>query len=155
MARQEVVDKGAFWLQNSLVKYKEVISNGFMTKRILVVEDEQLTRQALVDELTGEGFEVLEAANGEEGLNMALGEHPDLVLLDIVMPKMDGITVMSKLREDVWGKNVPIIMLTVLDSDDAILEKIVENKPAYYLIKKNELHVEEIVAKVKEKLGIS
>lgn len=126
-----------------------------MTKRILVVEDEQLTRQALVDELAGEGFEVLQAVNGEEGLNTALREHPDLVLLDIVMPKMDGVTVMSKLREDAWGKDVPIIMLTVLDSDDAILGKIVENKPAYYLIKKNELHAEEIVAKVKEKLGIS
>ena len=126
-----------------------------MSKRILVVEDEQLTRQALVDELANEGFEVLQAINGEEGLNTALREHPDLVLLDIVMPKMDGITVMSKLREDSWGKNVPIIMLTVLDSDDAILEKIVENKPAYYLIKKNELHAEEIVAKVKEKLGVS
>lgn len=125
-----------------------------MTKRILVVEDEQLTRQALVDELAGEGFEVLQAVNGEDGLNTALREHPDLVLLDIVMPKMDGITVMSKLREDAWGKDVPIIMLTVLDSDDAILGKIVENKPAYYLIKKNELHAEEIVTKVKEKLGI-
>ncbi len=126
-----------------------------MSKRVLVVEDEQLTRQALVDELIGQGFEVLQAVNGEEGLSTALREHPDLVLLDIVMPKMDGITVMSKLREDPWGKNVPIIMLTVLDSDDAILNKIVENKPAYYLIKKNELHAEEIVAKVKEKLGVS
>ena len=126
-----------------------------MSKRILVIEDEQLTRQALVDELASEGFEVLQATNGEEGLNTALKEHPDLVLLDIVMPKMDGISVMSKLREDSWGKDVPIIMLTVLDSDDAILQKIVENKPAYYLIKKNELHAEEIVAKVKEKLGVS
>lgn len=125
------------------------------SKRILVIEDEQLTRQALVDELVSSGFEALEAANGEEGLNSALREHPDLILLDIVMPKMDGITVMSKLREDAWGKDVPIIMLTVLDSDDAILEKIVENKPAYYLIKKNELHAEEIVNKVKEKLGVS
>src|SRR3989344_3072802 len=125
------------------------------SKRVLVIEDEQLTRQALVDELTNQGYEALEAANGENGLSLALREHPDLILLDIVMPKMDGITVMSKLREDSWGKDVPIIMLTVLDSDDAILEKIVENKPAYYLIKKNELHAEEIVGKVKEKLGVS
>jgi DNA-binding response OmpR family regulator len=124
-------------------------------KRVLVVEDEQLTRQALVDELTNQGFTVLQAVNGEEGLQMALKEHPDLVLLDIVMPKLDGISVMSKLREDNWGKDVPIIMLTVLDSDDAILGKIVENKPAYYLVKKNELHAEEIVSKVKEKLGVS
>lgn len=125
-----------------------------MAKRVLVIEDEQLTRQALVDELKSEGLEVLEAENGEEGLNMALKEHPDLVLLDIVMPKMDGITVMSKLREDPWGQNVPIIMLTVLDTDDAILEKIVKNRPAYYLIKKDELHAEDIVAKVKEKLAL-
>ncbi|MDO8495243.1 MAG: response regulator [bacterium] len=124
-------------------------------KRVLVVEDEQLTRQALADELTNEGFVVLQAGNGEEGLQMALKEHPDLILLDVVMPKLDGISVMSKLREDDWGKDVPIIILTVLDSDDAILEKIVQNKPAYYLIKKNELHAEEIVSKVKEKLGVS
>lgn len=125
------------------------------SKRVLVIEDEQLTRQALVDELKSSGFEALEAVNGEDGLQTALREHPDLILLDIVMPKMDGITVMSKLREDAWGKDVPIIMLTVLDSDDAILQKIVENKPSYYLVKKNELHAEEIVNKVKEKLGVS
>ena len=124
-------------------------------RRILVIEDEQLTRQALVDELEAQGFEALQASDGEEGLATALKEQPDLILLDIVMPKMDGITVMSKLRADAWGKEVPIIMLTVLDSDDTILEKIIENKPAYYLIKKNELHAEEIISKVKEKLQIS
>lgn len=124
-------------------------------KKILVVEDEQLTRQALVDELKGEGFQTLEADNGEAGLETALKEHPDLILLDIVMPKMDGITMMTKLREDVWGRDVPIIMLTVLDTDDAILEKIVQNRPAYYLIKKDQLHAEEIVDKVKEKLGLN
>lgn len=124
-------------------------------KKILVVEDEQLTRQALVDELKSEGFQTLEADNGEAGLETALKEHPDLILLDIVMPKMDGITMMTKLREDVWGRDVPIIMLTVLDTDDAILEKIVQNRPAYYLIKKDQLHAEEIVDKVKEKLGLN
>lgn len=126
-----------------------------MTQKILIVEDEQLTRQALVDGLKSGGLEVLEADNGEDGLAKALKEHPDLVLLDIVMPKMDGITVLDKLREDPWGSQVPVIMLTVLDTDDAILEKIVRNKPAYYLIKKDELHTEEIVSKVKEKLGIN
>ena len=94
-----------------------------------------------------------EAKNGEEGLRRALKEHPDLILLDIAMPKMDGMTVMKKLRKDRWGKSVPIILLTNIDADIRILEGVVEDEPLHYWIK-SEWEIENIVVKVKEILGL-
>ena len=71
-----------------------------MSPRILVVEDEAPLRMALVDALVAEGYEVLEAGDGEEGLAMALREDPDGILLDLMMPKRDGFSVLRALRED-------------------------------------------------------
>ena len=68
--------------------------------RVLVVEDEQSLRLALVDALVAEGFDVMEAANGREGLELALREGPDVVLLDLMLPGMDGFRVLRALRED-------------------------------------------------------
>lgn len=71
-----------------------------MTQRILIVEDEAPLRMALADALVAEGYEVLEAGDGEEGLTMALREDPDAILLDLMMPKRDGFSVLRALRED-------------------------------------------------------
>jgi len=121
---------------------------------VLIVEDEQDMLEALVDKLTREGFDTLEAKNGEEGLERAFKDHPDLILLDIVMPKMDGMTMMKKLREDTWGESVPIILLTNLSaSDDKIIKAMVENEPSYYLVK-SDWKIKDVVQKVREQLGI-
>lgn len=121
-------------------------------KKILIVEDEQDLREALTDKLTREGFSVLEAKNGEEGLKVALAARPDLILLDIVMPVMDGMTMMKKLREEnEWGKNVSIILLTNLSATDQIISGIVEDEPAYYLVK-SDWKIEDVVKKVRERL---
>lgn len=122
-------------------------------KKILIVEDEIDLREALIDKLTDEGFDALGAKNGEEGLEYALKEHPALILLDIVMPKMDGMTMMKKLREDEWGKSVPIIMLTNLNVNDTIIRGIVEDEPSYYLVK-SDWKIEDVVKTVRERLGI-
>jgi two-component system alkaline phosphatase synthesis response regulator PhoP len=79
-------------------------------KRILVVEDEPLLRMALVDALRAEGFEVLEAGDGELGLRMALREDPDAVLLDLMLPKRDGFSVLRALRED--RLTAPVLILS-------------------------------------------
>lgn len=71
-------------------------------KKILIVEDEKNLRTAIVDVLQYENFETLEAKNGKEGLKLALKEHPDLILLDLFMPEMDGMTALGKIRRDVW-----------------------------------------------------
>ncbi len=68
--------------------------------RILVIEDETALRLALLDALTGEGFEVLEAADGERGLALALSEGPDVVLLDLMLPGRDGFSVLRAMRSD-------------------------------------------------------
>ena len=123
-------------------------------KKILIVEDEQDLREALTDKLTREGFSVLAAKNGEEGLKVALDARPDLILLDIVMPIMDGMTMMKKLREEnEWGKNVSIILLTNLSATDEIISGIVEDEPAYYLVK-SDWKIGDVVKKVRERLGI-
>lgn len=126
-------------------------------KKILVieeVEDDKSLRNVLHDKFALEGFSVLEAKDGEEGLTTALREHPDLILLDIVMPKMDGLTMLKKLRQtNEWGKKVPIILLTNLSADDdKINQAITDNEPAYYLVKSN-YTIEDLVEKIRERLS--
>ena len=123
--------------------------------KLLIVEDEEITLVPLVDKFTKEGFEVKVARNGEQGLEMAAAEHPDLILLDIVMPRMDGMTMMARLRESsAWGASVPIILLTNLSADDKIMKGVVQNEPSYYLVK-TDWTLNDVVAKVRERLGMT
>ena len=122
-------------------------------KKILIIEDELPMLKALSDKFTLEGFTILESRNGEEGLNVALKAHPDLLILDLFMPVMDGKEMMEKLRKDAWGKNVPIIILTNLNPDDKTLNEIMESGPSYYFIK-SKWKLEDLVKKVKEELKI-
>ena len=75
------------------------------SKKILVVEDEKKLQQKLIDAFSREEFIVFGAQNSEAGLNIALREHPDLILLDLEMPKMDGVEMLQQLRKDECGKN--------------------------------------------------
>lgn len=93
-------------------------------KIVLVVEDEESLRPLLRDNLTKEGFTVFEAKNGLEGLDIALLEHPDLILLDILMPVMDGITMLKRMYDDAWGKDAKVIMLTNLGTNEAVAEAL-------------------------------
>lgn len=121
-------------------------------KTILIVEDEQDLREALADKLTREAFTVLTAKNGKVGLDSALLKHPDLILLDIVMPEMDGMTVLKKLREDVWGKTVPVILLTNLSAtEENIIEEMVKYAPSHYLVK-SDWKISDVVEKIRETL---
>lgn len=121
---------------------------------ILVVEDETVVRQTLMDNLVSDGFNVLQAKDGVEGLKAALDHHPDLILLDILMPRMDGLTMMQKLRgHDVWGEKVPIIILTNLSPDEEkIMKRIIEDEPAYCLAK-TDWKISDVIEKIRERLG--
>ncbi len=120
-------------------------------KRILIAEDDLTLSKMYKTKLENYDFEVLQAMDGEEALKMSLNIHPDLILLDIDMPKMDGLTVMRKLREDVWGKEVPVIIFTNQEASDDRLKDILENHPAFYLVKSN-TEPWEIVEKIEEVL---
>jgi len=108
-----------------------------MKKILLIIEDDLVLARMYQTLLQNHGYDVKTAADGETGLKEALEIHPDLILLDIRMPKMDGMTVMHHLREDTWGKTAPIIILTNLDLTDDRLTGVVKDQPSYYLIKSN------------------
>ncbi|MDO8657627.1 MAG: response regulator [Candidatus Levybacteria bacterium] len=121
-------------------------------KKILIVEDEESMQKAISDSLQNQEFTALGAKDGEEGLVIALKEHPDLILLDILMPKMDGMLMLQKLREDEWGKKAPVIILTnVSPNASTIIESVLKNEPAYYLVK-SDVKLEGIVEKIKDVL---
>ena len=74
-------------------------------KKILIVEDDRALLQALVEKFTSEGFAVLSARNGGAGLANALANHPNIILLDIIMPDVDGLTMLERLRAaNAWGR---------------------------------------------------
>jgi len=122
------------------------------TKKILIVEDEVLLVKTLSERFIEDGYQVLTAGDGELGLQMALKEEPDLILLDIVLPKLDGMAMLKELREaNTWSKQVPVILLTNLNVDDAMIDAITRDKPAYYLVK-TDWTMDQIAEKVKERL---
>lgn len=120
-------------------------------KKILLVEDDLAIREALSTMFTKENFAVVEAGDGEEALKIAHDQIPDVIILDLLMPKMDGMTMLKKLREDhTWGSDVPVIILTNVNTD-LNLNQIIQNRPAYYLIK-SDVMLSEVVAKVRNVL---
>lgn len=118
---------------------------------ILVVEDEPSLANALREKFVREGFTVTVAFNGEEGLATALRDKPDMILLDIVMPVMDGLTMLTELRKDPWGKDARVIMLTNL-SDALRVSDAVDHGVYDYLVK-SDWKLEDLVAKVRERIG--
>ncbi len=119
-------------------------------KKILIVEDDDSLRRALSEKLSYEGFSVFEAENGIVGFEEALRERPDLILLDVIMPKMDGLTMLSKLREDSWGKIAQVIMLTNVNDGESVLKSL--DQAAFDYLIKSDWKLEDIVRKIRERL---
>ena len=120
-------------------------------KTVLIVEDDLALRKVMIDKLRDEKFAILEAADGVQGLELALRDHPSIILLDIFMPHMDGITMLSKLRSaDSWGKHVSVIVLT--NSTDAQTIATVSGFGATDFLIKSEWSLEALVARIRERL---
>ncbi len=119
-------------------------------KTILIVEDEPSTMKALVERFTQEGFETIEAKNGEEGLELALKKHPVLILLDIIMPRMDGMAMLKKLRDDEWGKNVEVVILTNLTDPRKISEASAEKVYDFWI--KADWRLDDLIKSIKKKI---
>jgi CheY-like chemotaxis protein len=121
-------------------------------KNVLVVDDDENLRTVLLDKLNMSDFSAVGASNGKEGLEKALKTHPDVILLDIIMPVLNGWEMLKELRKDEWGKNAKVIMLTVIEDTEAIA-RAVEDDSLAYLIKTNE-SMDSVVEKVKTMLRI-
>ena len=119
-------------------------------KKILIAEDDKSLLSALQEKFTNEGFSVVIALDGEEGLILAEKEKPDLFLLDIRMPKIDGLTMARKLKEE--GVIAPIIFLTNFDDLKHISEATELGKFDYLV--KSDWDINDIIIKVKNKLGL-
>lgn len=117
-----------------------------MAKKILFVEDESALQRALTSILSEKGYEVLSALDGEIGLELAQKEIPDLILLDLVLPKKDGFEVLSGLKQNPSTKNIPVIILTNLESSLDV-EKALQIGATTYLVKTN-YKLEEVVEKI-------
>ena len=122
-------------------------------KKILIVDDEPLVIKAIRDKLTNAQFATDSALDGQEALFKISQEKPDLILLDIVMPKLDGISVLKKLKEQQETRDIPVIILTNLYDDEKIQELLRTNNTEYLI--KVEHSLNDIVNRVKEKLNNS
>jgi two-component system alkaline phosphatase synthesis response regulator PhoP len=123
-------------------------TNGLKSKKVLLVEDDLAVVRALEKKLKQAGFLVLLAPDGAKGLRLALLEHPDVVLLDIIMPRMDGVTMLKKLRQNSWGKKVPVIILTNLTNPDTEIEAV-GAKISGYLVK-TDWKIEDVINIIKK-----
>jgi two-component system alkaline phosphatase synthesis response regulator PhoP len=119
------------------------------TKSVLIVEDDALISEALGEGLKRAGIKVSSASDGEEGLKKALADHPDLILLDLMMPKMNGHEMLKELRKDKWGAHVPVTVLT--NVDDSLDIFMVTNYPNTNYAIKSSMKLEDIVNTVKER----
>ena len=120
-------------------------------KSILLVEDDEFLAELYATKLNLEGFEVSLAVDGEKGLKLAKEVEPDLVLLDIILPKMDGFEVLKGIKADSKIKNIPVILLTNLSQKDEV-QKGLDLGATDYLIKAHFMP-SEVVQKIKQTIG--
>lgn len=119
-------------------------------KTILIVEDEPPMVMVVGDFLRQDGFHVLVAKNGIDGLALAKEHHPDLILLDILMPKMDGFGMLAELRKDSWGKEADVVILTNYSDDEKKKMASAAGVNDFWL--KTDYTLAEILFRVKERL---
>lgn len=122
-----------------------------MPKTILFIEDELGLQKTFGDILREEGYEMLTALDGEVGLRLTKEKKPDLILLDLILPKMDGFEFLEKLKENPEIKNIPVIILTNLERTEDV-ERALELGAKTYLVKAD-YSLEEVIRKVKKTLG--
>ena len=117
-------------------------------KKILFVEDEPTLQKAVGEILTQEGFKVFGALDGEKGLKLIKKEMPDLILLDLILPKKDGFEVLKEIKEDEKLKDIPVIDLTNLEGMGDV-EKALSLGATTYLVKAN-YELGDVVEKIKQ-----
>jgi len=119
-------------------------------KKILIIEDDKFLRELIAQKLIKEGYEVSEAVDGEEGLKKLKEEKPDLVLLDLILPGIDGFEVLARTREESTLSSIPVIILSNLGQKEDV-EKGLKMGAVDYLIKAH-FTPGEIIEKIKAAL---
>ncbi len=125
------------------------MADGF--RSILLVDDDLTLREMYSERLKAEGFTVEMAKDGEEALSKAMDIKPSIILLDIMMPKINGLDVLKRLKQDSETKDIPVIVLTALIQDREKMESITSGADDY--IVKSEMMPGEVIQKVKALLN--
>ena len=120
-------------------------------KEILIVEDDKFLRELISQKLLKSEFDIAEAVDGEQGVSAAKAEKPDLILLDLILPGIDGFEVLTKLKENTATSAIPVIILSNLGQKEDI-ERGLKLGADDYMIKAHFMP-DEIVAKVRAALG--
>lgn len=118
-----------------------------MAQKILIIEDDKFLRELIVRKLSSEDYEILEAVDGEEGLKKIKELKPDLILLDLILPGIDGFEVLAKMRDDPILASIPVIILSNLGQREDV-EKGLKLGAIDYLVKAH-FTPNEIIEKVK------
>jgi len=119
-------------------------------KKILFIEDESTLQKRIGEFLGKQGYKVISALDGETGFKLAQKEKPDLILLDIILPKLDGFEILKRIKDDKEIQNTPVIILTNLEKSTDI-EKSLELGATTYLIKSDQ-SLEDVLEKIKKAL---
>ena len=119
-------------------------------KKILFIEDESALQKSLGDMLRKQGYKVESALDGEIGLRLAQTTKPDIILLDLILPKKSGFEVFEELKKNKGTVNIPVVVLTNLEKMEDV-EKALELGAKTYLVKAN-YNLEEVVSKIKQVL---
>lgn len=122
-----------------------------MPKTILFIEDESALQKTIRDLLKGEGYEMISALNGEVGLRLAKEKKPDLILLDLILPRVHGFDVLKKLKENPETKEIPIVVLTNLEGLGDV-DKAIALGAKTYLVKA-QYTLQEVVEKIEKAIG--
>lgn len=122
-----------------------------MPKKVLIIEDDKDFLWILRESFANQKFSVVYALDGEEGVAMAAKEHPDLIIMDILLPKLDGIGAAKKIKEQ--GVNSQIIFLTNFKDADHINHALEAVGQTDYMVK-SDIKIDAIVQRVKDKLGV-
>jgi len=122
--------------------------------KVLIVEDELFLLNVLSDKFKREGFKVIQATDGQKGLDMATKHNPDLILLDIIMPMVDGVTMIKKMRTDEQIANIPVIIISNLSEVERITEILGAKTGVIEYLVKSHWSLEGVVKKVRETLQV-
>lgn len=122
-------------------------------KKVLVIDDEMPVQNALKDVLEERGYTCIAAPDGEKGLASALAEKPDLIVLDVLMPRLDGLAMLRELRKDEWGARARVLVLTNLSANSSDrVRALVETAPDFYLVK-SDWPIAEVASKIEEMMA--
>ncbi|MDE1970289.1 MAG: response regulator [Patescibacteria group bacterium] len=118
--------------------------------KVLIIEDEEVLAKVLKEEFTNEHFEVALVMNGDEALARIKSFHPDIILLDLILPKKDGLEILQELKADTWLSGIPVIIISNLGDTEHIKNGLALGAAAYLV--KSQHSLSEIVAIVRQQL---